>query len=110
MLKKIFLVLALQVILINAMNNADSEEQINLMFYTSLKPVLSNDKITNKEKYDYMYSLFEPLYTRKLEQEKERERQLKQREALEKAIYQKYLANRVKGSSILQDFQSMRFY
>ena len=105
MILTLIFILALQSMFIGA----NTSEDVNDIFYSALRPILENNEKTEREKFNSMNSLFWPLYLRKIEQDLEIERRQKIQEEREKEIYQKYLANRG-GSSILKDFQAMRFF
>jgi hypothetical protein len=108
--KNMFFMLILVLCLQGIFVKANLKEDVNDIFYSHLKPILESNEKTEKEKFDSMNSLFWPLYLRKMEQDLELERQEKIKQEREQQIYQKYLANRVRGSSILKDFQTMRFF
>jgi hypothetical protein len=106
MIFKFILIFVIQ----SAFINAKTYEDVNDLFYSALRPILESNEKTDNEKFSSMNSLFWPLYLRKMEQDMELQRKKKIQEDLEKQIYQKYLANRVRGSSVLKDFQAMRFF
>ena len=90
--------------------NINANNDINDIFYDSIKPILENNLRTENQKLQSINSLFWPLYIRKIEQDMENERQLKLKREREQQVYKKYLANRMSASSLLKDFQALRYY
>ena len=89
---------------IRANQNLNSTEKVQII-YDLFDAVYSNLKKNDLEKQRQR----EKSYQTQLKQETLKQRLLNEQREQENKIYQKYLANRITGSSILKDFLVQRY-
>ncbi len=86
------------------------QKMLSQSYEASLKAIKENGKLKNGEKF-YVELLLKHLYNtyqRKIAEKLELERKIKQER--ENEIYRKYLASRLKNSSVLKDFHTSRYW